>query len=107
MRLHAVDRAHDEHREIERLQRALHLGGKVDVAGRVEERHVQVFPEVKARLLGEDRDAAPPLQRVVVEQRVAVVHAPQRADRPAAIEHRLGKRRLPGVHMRKDAEGEI
>ena len=106
VRLHAVRAADDEHGIVEHLQRALHLGGKVHVARRVEQRDRRVAQR-QARLPRKDRDAARTLERVRVQVRVFVVHAPEVADRARAVEQRLGQRRLPGVHVRQDAQNQL
>ena len=106
VRLHAVRAADDEHRRVQHLQRALHLGGEVHVPRRVQQRDHPVA-ERKARLLGKDRDAALPLQRVRVEMRVLIIDPPQRADRAGAVKQRLGQRGLPRVHVRQNAQYQL
>lgn len=88
------------------MVRALHLGGKVHVARRVEQRDRRVAQR-QARLPRKDRDAARTLERVRVQVRVFVVHAPEVADRARAVEQRLGQGRLPGVHVRQDAQNQL
>ena len=51
-----------------------------------------------------NRDAALPFQRVRIQKSVPAVHAAQLADGAAFVQERLGKRRLPGVHVRQDAQ---
>ena len=106
VRLHAVRAADDEHGVIKHLQRALHLGGKVHVARRVEQRDRRVAQR-QARLPREDRDATRTLERVRVQVRVFVVHAPEVADGARAVEQRLGQRRFPGVHVRQNSQNQL
>ena len=72
--LHAVAAADDEHCVVEHRQRALHLGGEIDVARRVKQRELLIARKQHC-LLGKDRDAALALERVGVEEGVAVVDA--------------------------------
>ena len=106
VRLHTVRAADDEHGIIKHLQRALHLSGKVHVARRVEQRDRRVAQR-QARLPREDRDAARTLERVRVQVRVFVVHAPEVADGARAVEQRLGQRRFPGVHVRQNSQNQL
>ena len=76
--LHAIAAADDEHRVVKHRERALHLGGKVDVAGRIEQRDLR-FAGGEHGLLCKDRDAALALERVGIEKGVAMVHAPELA----------------------------
>ena len=106
MGLHAVRAADDQHRRVQHLQRALRLGREIGVAGRVEQEKPRPR-QLEHRLLGEDRDAALPLELVRVQKAVPVVDAPELFDAPGAVEHRLGERGLPGVHVREDAQHHI
>ena len=106
VRLHAVRAADDEHRIIEHLQRALHLGGKVHVSRRVEQCDSRVA-ERHARLPRKDRDAARTLERMRVHVRVFMVDAAEIADRARAVEQRLGQRRLSGVDVRQDSQNQL
>ena len=72
--LHAVAAADDEHCVVEHRQRALHLGGEIDVARRVKQRELLIARKQHC-LLGKDRDAALALELVGVEEGVAVVDA--------------------------------
>ena len=74
MALYAVAAADDEHCVVEHRQRALHLGGEIDVARRVKQRELLIARKQHC-LLGKDRDAALALERVGVEEGVAVVDA--------------------------------
>ena len=106
MRLHAVRAADDEHRIIEHLQRALHLGGKVHVPRCVEQCDRRVA-ERHARLPRKDRDAARTLERVRVHVRIFMVDTAEIADRARAVEQRLGQRRLSGVDVRQDPQNQL
>ena len=106
VRLHTVRAADDEHRIIEHLQRALHLGGKVHVPRRVEQCDRRVA-ERHARLPRKDRDAARTLERVRVHVRIFMVDTAEVADRARAVEQRLGQRRLPGVDVRQDSQNQL
>ena len=100
MPLHARRAAHDQHGAVEHLQRPLHLGGKIDVAGGIEQ-HQRAARQGQDGLLGKDRDAAAALLRVGIEKRIPVVDAPEGADDARLIEHGLRQRRLARVHMRE------
>ena len=100
VRLHAVRAADDEHRVVEHLKRALHLGRKVHVTRRVEQRHPGVRQR-KLRLLGENRDAALAFKGKRIEKGVPVIDTPQLFERTRLIEHRFGKRRLSGIYVRR------
>ena len=102
MPLHARRAAHDQHGAVEHLQRPLHLGGKIDVAGGIEQRQ-RAARQGQDGLLGKDRDAAAALLRVGIEKRIPVVDAPEGADDARLIEHGLRQRRLARVHMREQA----
>ena len=105
MALHAVRAAHNEDRRIEHRERALRFAGKVHMARRIEKGYGAVFP-CELRLLGKDRDAALALLRVSVEKSVRMVDAAQTPKRAGGIEKRLGERRFPGVHVRKNADAQ-
>ena len=102
MALHAVGRRHHENRVVERLQRALGLRGKIDVAGGVEDCELR-FADAHHRRLGVDGDAARAFHRIGVEERVAVVHTAQSARGASGVQQCLGQRGLAGVHMRHDS----
>lgn len=82
VRLHAVCAADDEHRVIEHLKRTLHFCGEIDMSRRVEQRHLRMRQR-KLRLLGEDRDAALPLERKGVEKCIPVIDPPHFLSAPA------------------------
>ena len=106
--LHALRAGDDQHRHVQHGQRALHLAGKIDVAGRVHQRDAHRLPiltrQIEGRLLAEDRDAARTLERMSVHERVAVVHAASPAQQAAAHKQLLAQRRLARVHMGQHAQ---
>ena len=103
--LHAVRAAHDEDRRVQYRERALRLTGEIHMTRRIEKGYGAVFP-CEPRLLGKDRDAALTLLRVGVEKSVRMVDAAQTPKRAGDIEKRLGERRFPGVHVRKNADAQ-
>ena len=104
MALHALRGGHDEDGVVERRKDALRLGGEIGVSRRVEEEVRRLSPG-EVRLSGEDGDAALALDRLGVEEGVAVVDAPALPQRPAEVQQLLGERRLPGVDVRENADG--
>ena len=84
MALHTVAAADDEHRVIEDGERALHLGGKVDMAGGVEQRDLGCSGGEHG-LLGKNGDAALTLECVGIEKGVAVVDAAELSQRAGSI----------------------
>ena len=104
--LDAVGAADDQHRVIEHLERPLGLGGKIHMAGGVQQGEVGV-PCAQQGLFGEDGDAAGLFQRVGVQKGVLVVHAAQLSDGTGAVEHGFGEGGLAGVHMGEDAHHQL
>ena len=104
--LDAVGAADDQHCIIEHLQGALGLGGKVHMAGGIQQGEVGVSCRQQG-LFGKDGDAARLFQRVGVEKGVLVVHAAQFPDGTGAVEHGFGKGGLAGVHMGEDAHHQL
>lgn len=88
------------------LGRVDHKNAHLDTHALERARGITIFSR-QARLPRKDRDAARTLERVRVQVRVFVVHAPEVADRARAVEQRLGQRRLPGVHVRQDAQNQL
>ena len=102
--LHAVGAGDDQHRVIQHLQGALGLGGKVHVAGRIQQRQLGLVGAVRGGqrqhgLLGKDRDAPRPLLAVGIKKGVPVVHAPQLAQHPRAVKQPFGQCSFAAVHM--------
>ena len=104
--LDAVGAADDQHCIIEHLQGALGLGGKVHMAGGIQQGEVGVSCRQQG-LFGKDGDAARLFQRVGVEKGVLMVHAAQLPDGTGAVEHGFGKGGLAGVHMGEDAHHQL
>ena len=103
LRLHALDRGHDEHRAVEHGQDPLHLGDEVRVAGGVD----QVDGDVaggERRHRGLDRDAAPAFQRERVGCGVAVVDTAELVDDACVVQQAFGQRGLTGVYVGEDAQ---
>ena len=102
MPLHAVVGTHNQNRIVERAQRALRLGRKIDVAGRIHKHDVGIAV-VEHGLRREDRNAALALDRVSVQMRIAIVHAAALANATHVEQHGLGQRGLAGIDMRQDS----
>ncbi len=103
LRLHAGDGVEQRHRAVEHAQRALHLGGKVHVAGRVDDVDADVFPGAGGRGR-RNRDAALLLLLHVVHGRRAFMHFAD-AVRDARIKQdALCRCRLSGVDVRHDSD---
>ena len=98
MALYAIVGAHHQNRVVERAQRALRLGRKIDMAGSVHEHNMGVAV-VEHGLRREDRDAALALNLVRVKMRVAIVHAPAFTNAAGMKQHGLGQRGLTGIDM--------
>ena len=84
MALHTVAAADDEHRVVKHRQRALHLGGKVNVSRRIQQREL-ALAHGEHGLLCEDRDAALALERIGIEEGIAVIYAPELPQRAGSI----------------------
>ena len=102
--LHALGGGDDEHGEIEGRKHALHLGGKIGVAGGVE-KIVHRIPPPEIRLTGKDGNAPLALDRFRVQKGVAVIHTPPFAQRTAQVQKLLGERRLARVDVGENADG--
>ena len=87
--LHPVGAADDQHRRVQHLQGALHLGGEVHMAGGVQQGEAHAR-RVQHRLLGEDGDAPGAFLCVGVQKGVAVIHPPQTAGDARLIEQGFG-----------------
>ena len=88
MALHAVRPADDQHGVIQHLERPLRLGGKVHMAGGIQQRDGRL-PRREQGLFGKDGDAAGLFQRVGVQKGVFVVHPAQFSDGAGTVEHGL------------------
>ena len=103
LRLHALDRAHHQHRAVEHAQHALDLRDEVGVAGRVDQVHDEVVDRERDDR-GLDRDAAPAFERERVRLRVAGVDAAERVGDAGVVEQALRQAGLTGIDVRQDAE---
>ena len=82
--LHPVRAAYDQDGAVHDLQCALGLGGEVHVARRVQQGEDGVR-KVQQGKLGEDGDAPRPLERIRIQEGVAVIDPPELPQRPRAI----------------------
>ena len=103
LRLHALGSAHDDHRAVQRPERAFDLRGEVDVAGRIDQVDVHV-PPLEAHAGRPHGDAAPLLHGQVVRVGRATVHAARLAHRPGVHQKLLGQGGLARVHVREYAD---
>ena len=106
MALHAVRSADHQHGVVQHLQGALGLGGKIHMAGGVQQGDAGVARR-KQRLFGKDGDTACFFQAVGIQKGVTVIHPPQLADSSGAVEHGLGEGGLAGVHMGQNAQYDL
>ena len=93
---------HDD-RPVEHAKAPLHLGRKVDVAGRVDEVHRHIPPLERH---GRRVDRNPPLLLLGIEvgDRGAPINLAEPVARLREEEHPLGERGLPGVDVSDDAD---
>jgi hypothetical protein len=101
--LHTGDRIEARDRTIEHAQRALNLGGKVHVAGRVDDVDTGVLPGAGGRS-GGDGNAALLLLLHPVHGRSTLVHLANTVRNARIKEDALGRRRLAGVNVRHDPD---
>ncbi len=99
LRQRAFARIHQQHHAVHHFQRAFDLAAKVAVAGRVHDVDLYVVIEDRG-VLGQDRDAALPLQFVRVHDPLDVVFVG--AKRAALLQHGVHQRGLAVVHVRDD-----
>ena len=104
--LHAVVGTHNQNRIVKRAQRALRLGRKIDVAGRIHEHDVGITV-VEHGLRRKKRDATLALDRVRVQMRIAIVHAAALANATRVEQHDLGQRGLAGIDVRQDSNDRL
>ena len=83
--LYAVSAGDHQHGAVQHLQRPLHFGGKIHMAGGVQQRHPGIS-QFQHRLLGENGDAPLPLHGVGIQKSVLMVHPAQAADGPGAVQ---------------------
>ena len=105
LRVHAIRAAYHQHREIQHLQRALHLRRKIRVSRGIEQRVFTRRDELG--LLREDGDPARAFHFIRVKKGVPGVHPPHPADASAQIQQALRERGLAGVYMGADTDYEV
>ena len=104
--LHSIVGAHNQNRIVERAQRALRLGRKIDMTWCIHEHDVGIAM-LEHGLRREDRNAALALDRVSVQVRIAIVHAAALANATRVEQHGLGQRGLAGIDMRQDSNDRL
>ena len=83
--LDAVGAGDHQHGAVQHLKGPLHLGGKIHMAGGVQQRHPGIS-QFQHRLLGENGDAPLALHGVGIQKSVLMVHPAQAADGPGAVQ---------------------
>ena len=106
MRLHPVGAADDQNGVVQHLKRALHFGREIHMAGSVHQDE-PLLPQRQNRLLGKDRNAPLPLQRIRVQKGIPVIHPAHLFNCAAAVEHPLGEGGLARIHMGQYASDQI
>ena len=104
--LHAIVGTHNQNRVVKGAQRALSLGRKIDVAGRIHEHDVGITV-VEHGLRRENRNATLALDLVRIQMRIAIVHAAALANTARVKQHGLGQRGLAGIDMRQDSNDRL
>ena len=105
LRLHALDRRHDQDGPVQDTQHALDLGDEVRVPGRVDQVDGHAVDH-EGHDRGLDRDPPAPLEGERVGLRRAVVDAPDLVDDPGRVEQPFGEGGLTGVDVRQDPQVE-
>ena len=103
LRLDALVGVEHDDGAVEHAQRTLYLDGEVDVAGRVDDVEALFIPERGGRGR-RNGDAALLLLLHPIHRRGAFVHLADLMALAGIIEDPLGRRRLPGIDVRHDAE---
>lgn len=103
LRLDAAHAAHHDHRAVNDANRAHDLGGKVNVAGRVNQVDAIAAP-ITGGSGGGDGDAARPLLLHPVQLCGAIVHTAGAVNAPCVIQDRLRRGRLARVYVGVDAD---
>ena len=79
---------------------------KIDMPRCIHEHDVGIAM-VEHGLRRENRDAALALDRISVQMRIAIVHAPALANATRVEQHGLGQRGLAGIDMRQDSNDRL
>ncbi len=103
LRLDALVAVEHANRTVEHAKRALHLDREIDVAGRVDDVQALAVPRGRGRG-GRDRDAPLLLLLHPVHGGGAVVDFADLMGLAGIVEDTFGRRRLPGIDVRHDAE---
>ena len=103
LRLHAVHRVKHRHRAVQHAQRALHLGRKVHVAGRIDNVDADVAPGA-GRRRRRNRDAALLLLLHPVHDGRAFMHLADTVRLSRIKQDALRRRGLPGIDVGHDAD---
>ena len=98
LHFHAVDCAHDEHREVGHSQRREDVADEVGVTRRVDEVHLVAIP-LERRQGEREAEVALLLFRVEIGDSGAVLDTPRPTDRTGPQQQGLGQRRLAGSRM--------
>ena len=104
--LHAVRSADHQHRIIQYLQRALSLGGKIHMAGCIQQRDLRIAG-CQQCLLRKNSDSACFFKCVGIQKGILVIHPAQLPDGTGAVEHGFGQGRFAGVHMSQNAQNDL
>ena len=103
MPLNAVGPADYKDCRIQYLKGTFHFRRKIHMPRGVQQGDLRPV-QVQQRLLGKDRDAPLPFERVGIQKGVPVVHPSEPAGLPRAVEHPLRKGRLARVHVRQNPD---
>ena len=103
MRTHAVRCGHDDNGNIQRAEAPLHLSGKINVTGRIDDIDDLPLPQERCGCRA-DRDPPLPRDGQGIGARIAVVHAARLPDAARREQHLLRQCRLSGIHVRKDTQ---
>ena len=96
--LHAVGAAYHQHRVVQHRESALHLAGKIHMAGGIQQGDLRIG-QAEHRLLGEDGDAPLPLHGVGIQKGVLVIHTAQLFQASGPIQQCFGQGGFTRVHM--------